>query len=267
MDKLISVNDIDLFFEDTGGMPLLLVHGFPMDHTMWEKQLTGLGIHERILAPDLRGFGKSTVPTRPYDCYSMDAYATDLRNLLDALSLQQVILVGLSMGGYIAFAFHRLFPERLKGLVLVDTRPTEDTPDGKQGRLDAIEKVRQGGVKMIADDMIPKLFSLNTLKNNRSLVEKVRDMMTRQPPGGVIGALHAMAERPDSTPDLPGIQVPTLVVVGADDKLTPPEDAMGMARNIRNARLEIIPGAGHLTPLEAPGPFNRTLREFISELK
>ncbi len=261
-----TVSSFGLFFEDTGGTPVLFVHGFPLDHTMWEAQLTELGVPNRLIAPDLRGFGGSAVPQLPYDCYSMDVYATDLRNLLDALQLQQVVMVGLSMGGYITFAFHRLFPDRLKGVVLVDTRAGADTPEGRQGRMDAIDKVRAEGVRAIADAMSQKLFSPYTLRNDPDLVEQVREMMARQPAAGVIGALRAMADRPDSTPDLADIDIPTLVVVGADDELTPPENAMEMARGIPNSRLVTIPNAGHLTPMERPELFNQALREFLAGL-
>ncbi len=262
----VTVSGFDLSFEDTGGVPVLFVHGFPLDHTMWDAQMEGLKVPNRLIAPDLRGFGESSVPSSPYNCYGMDAYATDLKNLLDALYLQQVVMVGLSMGGYITFAFHRLFPDRLKGIVLVDTRAGADTPEGRQGRMAAMEKARNEGVKPIAEGMIQKLFSPYTIKNKPDLVEKVREMMCRQPVAGVIGALQAMADRPDSRPGLPNIHVPTMVVVGADDAITPPDRAMEIAENIPDSRLIIIPKAGHLAPLEMPDVFNRALREFIAEL-
>jgi pimeloyl-ACP methyl ester carboxylesterase len=267
METTVTVGNIILSFEDTGGIPVLFVHGFPLDHTMWQAQLTGLEVPNRLIAPDLRGFGKSSAPQSPYNCYSMDAYAWDLRNLMDALKLQQVVMVGLSMGGYITFAFHRLFPDRLKGIVLVDTRAGADTQEKRDKRMADIAKARSDGVKAIANGMLPKLFSPHTRKNNPALVGKVRDMMARQPLEGVAGALQAMAYRPDSTPGLPSISVPTLVVVGADDELTPVRDAMEMAENIPNSRLVTIPKAGHLAPMERPDRFNRALRGFLAELR
>ncbi len=259
----VKVGDVYLNFvvEGEEGIPLLLVHGFPFDHTMWRAQLSGLADHFRMIAPDLRGFGESDAPEGGY---SMDRFADDLAGLLDVLGVEKVVLVGLSMGGYIAFAFQRRHPERLSGLVLVDTQATADTLEGREGRFAAIEKVRRQGVESIVDGLLPKLFAPMTLLQKPIAVRSLREMMARQPANGVIGALEAMAGRPDSTPGLEGITCKSLVVVGQEDALTPPAKAEAMASAIKAARLQIVPGAGHLVPIEAPEAFNNLLHNGVS---
>jgi 3-oxoadipate enol-lactonase len=265
MERTMNTGEVSLFVRETDGKTVLFVHGFPLNHTMWKFQLDALGGEYRMIAPDLRGLGKSDVP-EPYTSYSMDAYAYDLKNLLDRMGVSKVVLVGLSMGGYISFAFNRLFPERIRALVLVDTRAGADSPEGFEGRMNAIESVKGGGPGAIVDGMIPKLFSPETLEKNPDVVDDVRSMMEQQNPVGVMGALWAMAHRPDSRPDLPGIHVPALVVVGEDDVLTPPSEARSMADAIPGARLEVIPMAGHMSPMEAPERFNEVLLEFLRGL-
>ena len=262
MDEMIGVGSVKLFVRETTGKTLLFVHGFPLDHTMWKFQIDALGREYRIIAPDLRGLGASDAP-EPYTCYSMDAYAADLRDLLDELRVDRVVLIGLSMGGYISFAFHRLFPERIRALVLVDTRAEPDSPEGIEGRMKAIESVRAEGPKSLVEGMLPKLFAPSSLNDKPEVVQDVRAMIERQSPVGVMGALWAMAHRPDSRPDLPHIDVPTLVVVGEDDALTPPSTAKGMADSIPGARLAVIPHAGHMSPMESPAEFNEVLLEFL----
>ena len=265
MERMENAGELSLFVRETDGKAVLFVHGFPLNHTMWRFQLDELGGEYRMIAPDLRGLGKSDVP-EPHTSYSMDAYATDLKNLLDRLGLSRVVLVGLSMGGYISFAFNRLFPDRIRALVLVDTRAGADSPEGFEGRMNAIEVVKSRGSGAIVDSMIPKLFSPETLKKRPGIVSDVRTMMEQQNPVGVMGALWAMAHRPDSRPDLPGIRVPALVVVGEEDVLTPPSEAKSMADAIPGARLEVIPHAGHMSPMEAPERFNKVLLEFLRQL-
>ncbi len=240
------------------GPPLLLVHGFPFDHTMWHEQLSALVGHFQMIAPDLRGFGDSDAPA---SFYSMDLYADDLAHLLDVLGQEKVVLAGLSMGGYIALAFQRRYPERLAGLVLADTQATADTETARAGRYAAIRTVQAEGVEAVVSGLLPKLFAPANFAAKRILREWVRAMMMRQSPAGVMGALKAMAERPDSTPGLAVVSCPTLVIVGEEDLLTPPAKAAALVAAIPGARLAVIPEAGHLTPLEAPEAFNRLLLE------
>jgi 3-oxoadipate enol-lactonase len=184
--------------------------------------------------------------------------------------------VGLSMGGYIAFAFWRLYPHRVRALVLADTRAVADTPQGRQNRQESVQRVQAQGTQAIVEGMLPKLLSPNTLQNRPKVVAHVRRMMTHTPATGVVGALQGMAERPDATLTLSTITVPTLIVVGADDAITPPAEAEAMRETILSAQGErtagdkvhgvIIPDAGHLTPLENPPAFNQALREFLAGL-
>ncbi len=265
MESNVGVSEVGLFVQEADGKTLLFVHGFPLSHAMWRFQMETFGREYRAIAPDLRGLGDSYVP-EPYTCYSMETYATDLKNLLDRLRVKKAVLIGLSMGGYIAFAFLRLFPERVRALVLADTRAEADSPEGIEARMKGIESVKAQGPSALVEGMIPKLFAPATLEKNPWLVQEVRAMMERQNSTGVMGALWAMAHRPDSRPDLPNIEIPTLVMVGEEDVLTPPGMAREMADSIPGARLTVIPGAGHMSPMEAPEAFNEALMDFLSGL-
>jgi 3-oxoadipate enol-lactonase len=268
------VNGIQMNYEDVGNGPaLLLIHGFPLDHTLWTYQLESLRNEYRLVAPDLRGHGKSQTPPGPY---RMEQMAQDLCDLIDSLKIERVVLVGLSMGGYIAFASWRLYPHRVRALVLADTRAVADTPQGRQNRQESVQRVQAQGTQAIVEGMLPRLLSPNTLRNKPKVVAHARRMMTNTPATGVVGALQGMAERPDATLTLSTITVPTLIVVGADDAITPPAEAEAMRETILSAQGErtagdkvhgvIIPDAGHLTPLENPPAFNQALREFLAGL-
>jgi 3-oxoadipate enol-lactonase len=259
--RRLIVHGVELALDDRGtGPALLFIHGYPLDRTLWQHQL---GAFEgwRTLAPDLRGFGRSDAPDLGY---SMATYAEDLAGLLDALGVDDVVLCGLSMGGYVAFEFLRRHRPRVRGLVLVDTRAGADSAEGRKGREVAMADLREGGPSLIAEQMLPRLLGSGA---SEALREEVRAMMSSAPPAGILGALAAMRDRPDSTELLPSLLgLPTLVVVGADDRLTPPRDAEAMAKAIPGARLAQIPEAGHLAPLEQPAAFNRHLRSFLDRL-
>lgn len=272
-----TINGFEMNYEVAGhGPPVLLVHGFPLDRRLWAAQVDALAEDYRVITPDLRGFGESEAPTGPYP---MDLLAEDMRALLRELGIEQVILVGLSMGGYVSLAFWRLYPNVVRALVLADTRAAPDTPEGKQNRQDMIQRVQSEGVEPIAEEMLSNVLSNVTLADNTDAVQQARRMMTGASVEGIVGALQGMMERPDSRPTLPGIAVPTLIVVGEDDTLTPPSEAEAMrdailgegrggtaTRRVPEARVVRIPGAGHLSPLENPGAFNQALREFLGEV-
>ncbi|MEJ5198599.1 MAG: alpha/beta fold hydrolase, partial [Anaerolineae bacterium] len=201
---------------------LLLVHGFPLDHRMWTAQMVGLSDEMRVIAPDLRGFGRSAAAlTGPL---TMDQHADDLAALLDALKIERAIVAGLSMGGYIAFAFWRRHRPRVAALILADTRAEPDSPQARANRDAAAEKVRQAGVAALADDMLPRLLAPTSMADPRR-VERLRRMILDQKAETIIAALAGLRDRPDSRPTLPTINVPTLVLVGEQDALTPPADA------------------------------------------
>lgn len=258
-------NGIRLHYVQIGqGIPLLLVHGYPFDHTLWQPQMDGLSDIAQVIAPDLRGFGQSDAPD---GIYTMEVYADDLAALLDTLKIEPVVVCGLSMGGYIALAFWKKYTSHVRGLILVDTRAGADAPAARQGRLDMAEQVKQQGSKPAADVMLPRVLAEITHRSRPDLVEFAHAMMLRQSPAGIIGAQLGMAERADSTPMLPTIQVPTLVVFGDQDVITPAEtEGRSLAAAIPGAKLVVIPNAGHLSNLEQPQVFNVAVREFLARV-
>lgn len=245
------------------GEPLLFLHGFPLHRRMWAPQLAALSPRAHCIAPDIRGFGEST----PEPPFTMDQYADDAIALLDTLGVSDpVVVCGLSMGGYIAFALWRRHSTRVRALILADTRATADTPEGRRNRAALIETARSQGSAAIARLHGPTLLSERTLERNPETLDVVRAMIAAQSSDAIIGASEAMLERPDSTPTLGTISVPTLVVVGANDGVTPPPVAETMQRAIPGSRLERLPLAGHLSNLERPAAFNGVVAEFLSSL-
>jgi 3-oxoadipate enol-lactonase len=258
------INGITLAYSDRGtGLPLVFLHAFPLNRTMWAPQEDALALEFRIITVDLRGHGESDAPLW---LYTLDQSADDVRALLDHLAIQQALFVGLSMGGYILFAFYRKYAARVKGLILADTRAQADTEEGKQGRFQMAQTGYKNGPSAIADIMIPKLLSPATIQAKPEIVQNVRAMIEHNQISGIAGDLMAMAERPDSLPLLPRISCPTQLIVGDLDQATPPSDAKLMAEKIPGARLAIIPGAAHLSNLEQPEAFNQIVAAFASEL-
>ncbi|MFN2388069.1 MAG: alpha/beta fold hydrolase [Actinomycetota bacterium] len=251
---------------DSGGdgAPVLLVHAFPLDAQMWEPQIEALGDRFRLIAPDLKGFGGSDAP-QDRSLYSMDSYADELAGVLDELGLDAPVLVGLSMGGYIAFAFLRKHRARVRALVLADTRAEADPPEGIAKRTAQQEQVASQGTKALIDALSNALLSEPTRTKKPDVVDRVKQLMDN-PVGGFIGALEAMKARPDSTDELTAIDVPTLVLVGENDAVTPPEAARKIHEHVGGSRLVVIPEAGHLSSLEAPEAFNGALAEFLGGL-
>lgn len=254
---------LEIAYDEAGsGTPLLLVHGWPHDRTLWAGQLGGLATHARVLAPDLRGCGGSTI--RPP--YTMDQYADDLIAFLAALGIARAVVCGLSMGGYVAFAMLRRNPERIRGLILADTRATADSDEARANRSKLVALIEQEGMAALAERQLQPMLGRTTLERQPHLVDTVRRMMSSTPAEGAIGALRAMAERPDSTPMLAAIDVPTLVTGGAEDAITPPEVLREMAARIPRSRVEILEQAGHVCPLERPAAFNHVVTEYLGAL-
>lgn len=259
---LAQVNGITLAFNDQGnGFPLVFLHAFPLNRSMWTEQENALSSQFRVVTIDLRGHGESDAPLWHY---TLDQAADDVCGLLDHLSIKQAVFVGLSMGGYILFAFYRKYAERVKGMVLADTRAQADTEDGKRARFEMAQIAYKRAPSAIADLMIPKLLSPGTIQTRPELVQRVRGMIEGNQVSGIAGDLMAMAQRPDSVPFLQRIHRPTQIIVGELDVPTPPADARLMAESIPIARLAIIPGAGHLSNLEQPDRFNEIVRAFVS---
>jgi 3-oxoadipate enol-lactonase len=258
------INGISLAYSDKGtGVPIVFLHAFPLNRTMWAQQEATVSEEFRVITIDLRGHGESDAPLWHY---TLDQAADDVRALLDHLSIQQAVFVGLSMGGYILLAFYRKYAERVKGLVLADTRAQADTAEGKKGRFQMAQTAYKNGPAAIADIMIPKLLSPVTIQTRPEIVQNVRAMIESNQISGIAGDLMAMAERPDSVPLLKQIACPTQIVVGGLDQATPPSDAKLMAEQIPGARLALIPNAAHLANLEQPEAFNQIIASFVSTL-
>lgn len=256
----VRAGGIDLGYDEAGsGMTLLLLHGFPHDRSLWAPQLVGLSRRGRVIAPDLRGFGESTAAPP----YSVDQYADDAAALLDALGIERAVIGGLSMGGYATLAFWRRHRHRVRALVLADTRAGADSDEGKLKRRELIDLARSAGSAAVAQQMITGMVGKTTRERRPELVDSVRAMMSRAGVDGVVGALEALMSRPDSTATLPTIDVPTLIVVGAEDVLTPPKEAATLAAGIPRSTLEVIPRAGHVSNLERPAAFNYVVTDFL----
>ena len=263
--KRVRVNDVELAYRDEGaGRPLVLVHGFPLDHSMWDAQIAALAKRRRVIAPDLRGFGGSGVSYGPV---AMRQFAADLAGLLDALAIREpIVLCGLSMGGYVAFAFWEAYPARVAGLILCDTRAAADAPAAAEGRRQTAQRVLSEGPQFLVETMTPKLFAAATLGDRRELVAAQQQVMLKTDPRGIAAASLGMAERPDMTARLPEIACPALVVVGAEDAISPPAEMRELARAMPRARFMEIAGAGHMSPLEQPEAVNRAIEQFLEVL-
>jgi 3-oxoadipate enol-lactonase len=241
-------------------LTLVLVHAFPLSNEMWKPQVEGLSENHRILTPNLPGFGGTAALLAP----SIDAMADAVAKHLDANGVTEpVALGGLSMGGYIALAFARKYPTRLRALVLADTRSEPDDAAGKANRDKLIAFAREHSAPDVIEQMLPKVLSEETRTNRPDVVAEVRRIAGAQSTNGIIAALQALRDRPDYGSSLGTIAVPTLVIVGADDALTPPAMSQSLASRISGAKLLTIPGAGHLSNLEKPGEFTGAVRQFL----
>lgn len=260
--RRITVNGVTLAVDSRGeGPAVLFVHGYPLDRTLWEHQLVSLDGFHRI-APDLRGFGLSDAPDLGY---SMTTYADDLAALLDTLHVDDVVLCGLSMGGYVVFEFLRRHRDRVRGMVLMDTRAEADGPEGRRARDHQASLAREQGAEAVAEQMLGKVLAPGT---ELGLAARVKAIMTSTPVAGIVGALQAMRDRPDSSALLPSLgDIPTLVVVGDQDEVIPRDQALALAEAIPGARLEVIEGAAHFPPLEQPNATTQVLRDFLIGLR
>ena len=256
-DGLIS------YSESGEGPAIVLLHAFPLNGRMWEPQIEFLQGNHRVVTPDYPGFGRSSrAPAQPDVRY----YAGCVQRLVENLGLESFVLGGISMGGYVAFQCLGLFPERISGLILADTRADADTEEARETRTKTARHVAEEGVEVLIELQMERLLAPRTIENNEAVVEEVRAMIRESSPDGVVGALGAMRDRPDATPLLPDIKIPTLVIGGEEDSISSP-DVMGeMARKIPDSRHVVVPGVGHLSNLEAPEEFDAALRDFLEEI-
>ena len=248
----VNVNSIQLAYERRGrGTPLVLVHGFPLDHHLWDEVVPLLEDTFDVILPDLRGFGESTTIDSPY---GMDELASDIAGLLDQLGIQKAAIAGHSMGGYVALAFARLYPNRVSGLGLVSSQVLADPPERKEGRYKSAADVSANGIGSVVETMTPKFTT------DERLQAYARTSMEHQSPAAYIGALKAMAERADSTPLLAALQVPVVVIHGDADSLIPLDRAREIKAALPQAHLVEISGAGHMPMMEAKEKTAEALR-------
>lgn len=259
------VRGVEIAYDDRGSGPsVVLLHGYPFSRLMWREQVEELKQTHRVVIPDLRGHGESAVTPAPA---TMQDMALDVAVIMENLNISRATVAGLSMGGYVALAFYRLFPLRVRSLVLADTRPQADTDEGKQNRAVQAEKALQEGMEGIADALLPKLLAPETVAKRPDIVKRVREMMVKTEPEGAAAALHGMAQRQDQTAFLSRIISPTLIIVGREDSLAPLADAEMMHREIGGSRLVIIEGAAHIPNIERPEEFNRAFVKFLRDVE
>ena len=259
-----KIGDRVIGYTDAGaGAPLVLLHGHPLNRSMWRAQVGALQTNFRVVCPDFRGYGETPVVST---VSKMSEMAEDVRDLLDYLKLEKVILGGLSMGGYVAFEFYKLFRERISALVLADTKAAGDAEEARQKRFETADKLEKEGIKSLAEEMLPKVLAPATFENQPNIVEEVRKMMLATNSAGAAAGSRGMAERNDHTALLSQINVPTVIFVGENDSVTPPDEAEKMRNAIADSKLVKIADAGHLSPMEKPDEFNRALSDFLSSL-
>ncbi len=258
-----SINNVELGYDDHGaGIPVIFLHAFPLNRSMWQAQITALLNEQRfrLVALDWRGFGESEINV---EVSSMDLLAGDVLGLMDALGMQQAILCGLSMGGYVAFNFMRRYPQRVGGLILADTKPGADNEEARANREKVAQLAESQGAGAIAEMQAPRLLSTYTRSHHPEIELQVRQMINAATSRGIAAASRGMALREDATDLLPAITCPTLVIVGEDDALTPPDLARDYAAMIPGAQFARIPQAGHLSNLEQPQIFFEVVRNFL----
>jgi pimeloyl-ACP methyl ester carboxylesterase len=249
---------------DGGTIPLVLLHAFPVDRRMWDAQLTALSNRFRVIAPDFRGFGQSADAAN--GTFTIETLADDVHELLGTFGATPAVVAGCSMGGYVALALAAKYPADLKGLILVDTKAEADTGEAREGRQKMIELVRKSGAAGIAEQMLPKMLAKDAAEKRPNVAKRLRELMESCPPETIAHALAAMRDRPDRSGELAAIQVPTLILVGDGDQVTPPKVAEAMHAKIAGSTLTVISGAGHMTPMEQPELVNRAIREFAEKL-
>ena len=243
------------------GVPILFIHGYPLSRKIWDLQMDGLSDIAMVISVDLRGHGESYPFEGPY---SMDLLAEDCKHVLVDLNIKQPVLVcGLSMGGYVTLNLYRMYPQLFKGMILTSTRSGPDSPEGKVNRDASIKNALEHGASFIADNMIQKILSPVTTVSRPELVKSVHAIMADTSIQGIVGALQGMRDRPDSTPVLPKIDCPVLIIHGLDDQLIPIKEAESMKEQIPEANLVVLSEAGHLPNLEQPDKYNLAIRNFV----
>lgn len=262
-DLTTIVNNTAISYDDVGEgrMPVIFLHGFPFDRTMWHIQLDFLKSSYRLIACDIRGFGNSKDEETTL---SMDCFGNDLLNFMDNLSIDKAVLCGLSMGGYIALNAIMRFPDRFSALVLCDTQCVADTPPEKEKRYAIIEEIKAAGAAGFNEGFIKKVFHKDSLKNKKELVKQLRNIVFANSPHIICQGLSALAARTETCSALSSITIPTLVICGREDEVTPLAKSEDLHEKIKGSMLRVIDQAGHVSNLEQPAAFNKFLRDFLS---
>ncbi|HEY0377797.1 MAG TPA: alpha/beta fold hydrolase [Pyrinomonadaceae bacterium] len=261
----VRVREIEMAYDDVGrGPAVVLLHGFPFNRSMWAGQREALAASYRVITPDLRGMGETAAGEGPA---TMEEMAHDVAALMDKLGIGRAAVGGLSMGGYVALAFYRRHRLRARALILADTRAGADTDEARRAREEQAQKILKQGAGIIADDFLKKVLTPETLSERPEVVARVREMIVKTDARGAANALRGMAVRHDQTSFLEDVIVPTLILVGREDQLTPPKEAELLRREIRGSRVEVIANASHLSNIERAAEFNLALKTFLDELR
>lgn len=261
---IAQIGGATIGYDDIGeGTPVVFLHAFPLNRTMWTPQTSALAADWRCITMDFRGFGESSA-TPPF---STDRYADDVAELLDSINVRRAIVVGLSMGGYVAFSLWRRHAMRISALVLADTRAGADSPETRERRHELMALARDAGARAVADRQLVGLLSRSTRERRPDIENAMRAIATSAKVEGIVGALEAMLGRPDSTATLTSLAIPTLILVGDEDVITPAKEARAMHAAIRGSRLELLANAGHLSNVERPAAFNAVVSEFLHEVE
>lgn len=259
----LTISGLQVFTAgDKYNKPIIFVHGFPYDHTMWDKQIDHLKNDYYCVTYDIRGLGSSVVGDGQY---TMESYVDDLLEIISELKLVKPVLCGLSMGGYMAFRAVERSQDTFGSLILCDTKAEADTDEGKLIRANKIKQINEEGIEAFVDSFVPTCFAKDTIENRNELLQNILRKCKTNNPIGVKGALIAMLSRTDTTKFLSKINIPTLIVVGENDALTPPAVMKLLNESIPNSRFEIIYGSGHMTPIEKPDAVNEAIRSFLRE--
>lgn len=263
MKKII--NGIAVFLTGSNNSkPIIFIHGFPYDHSMWQKQIEEFGNDYFCVSYDVRGLGES--PTDDGQ-FTMEAFVDDLEMILDGLKLEKSILCGLSMGGYISLRAVERFQNKFSALILCDTKSEADNNEGKLKRAAAIRQINSGGFAEFVESFIRNCFSEKFINEQKEEYKKIVDRSKKNSPLGVKGCLLAMAGRTDTTGSLNKINLPTLLICGREDKLTPPDIMKSMSDKISRAKFSIVENAGHMSPVEQPAVVNKAIKDFLTEVK
>lgn len=263
---LIHVNEISVCYDDLGQapIPIIFIHGFPFDKTMWQPQLDFFKSSQRVIAYDIRGFGKSTSDN---ETASMNLYADDLIKFMDLLEIDKAIVCGLSMGGYILLNAVNRYPEKFAAIILSDTQCIADSAEAKEKRYKSIAQIIFGGLENFAEAFVKNIFCNQTLASNNQEVERIKKIILSTSSDTMVAALSALANRWEMCSTLSDIKIPTLILCGSDDAITPLAQSEFMQSKIKNAVLRTIKNAGHLSNLENPLEFSKQINDFVLSLE